>query len=90
MGSSPSKTHEAPNKAGQRELRKWTIEEVCQFVHNIGLTEAANILKANSVDGKTLSSPNFEEFLSIEIDEGGLGLTPKQKIRLQKEMQLHQ
>ena len=44
------------------------------------------------MDGKTLSSINitsstdFDCLLTIHMSEGGLGLTPMQKVRLKSEM----
>ena len=39
------------------------------------------------VDGKTLCSADFDCLLTMDMSEGGLGLTPMQKVRLKREME---
>ena len=41
----------------------------------------------NRVDGKTLCSADFDCLLTMDMSEGGLGLTPMQKVRLKREME---
>ena len=64
----------------------WSVEEVCELVQRIGFTDAARVLAENRVDGKTLCSADFDCFLVMKISDGGLGLTPMQKIRLKEEI----
>ncbi len=53
----------------------------------IGFAEAADAIMKNSVDGKTLISAGFDQYLTMGIAEGGLGLKPMQKIRLKTEIE---
>ena len=78
--------HSEPDK---RPLRDWTADEVFNLVQNIGFSRAAEILRENCVDGKTLCSPDFDEYQTRDIKEGGLGLKPMQKIRLKREIAIH-
>ena len=90
-GHGERKTAEAEQRGtGTPEPRKtfadWSVEEVCELVQRIGFTDAARVLAENRVDGKTLCSADFDCFLVMKISDGGLGLTPMQKIRLKEEI----
>ena len=61
---------------------EWTVDDVYEFVHRIGFTEAAELLKTNSIDGFELMSQEFEPLLTMSVAEGGIGLTATQKCRL--------
>jgi hypothetical protein len=70
-----------------RAFAEWSVEEVCELVRGIGFTDAARVLAENHVDGKTLCSADFDCLLTMDMSEGGLGLTPMQKVRLKREME---
>jgi hypothetical protein len=70
-----------------RAFAEWSVEEVCELVRGIGFTDAARVLAENHVDGKTLCSAEFDCLLTMDMSEGGLGLTPMQKVRLKREME---
>ena len=76
--------------AGQPHLKSgWqerTVDEVCELVRQIGLADAAVVLHENRVDGKTICSAEFDRFFTMDLSDGGLGLTLAQKARLQAEM----
>lgn len=65
-----------------------SVEEVSDLVRAIGpsFENAANTLEKNRVDGKTLGAPEMAQLLCASITDGGLGLVPMQRIRLQKEL----
>ena len=63
-----------------------TVDEVCELVRQIGLADAAVVLHENRVDGKTMCSAEFDRFFTMDLCDGGLGLTLAQKARLQAEM----
>lgn len=65
----------------------FSADQVCAMVAGIGFADAAHALKENRVDGKTLASEDFDEFMCKRLSEGGLGLTPMQKLRLKKEIE---
>jgi len=75
--------------AGKRTIDDFSVEEVCDLVGGMGETfsEAAAALRESDIDGKTLASDSFSEFLGIGIADGGLGLKPMQQIRLRKEIE---
>ena len=60
---------------------------MCELVRGIGFTDAARVLAENRVDGKTLCSADFDCLLTKDMSEGGLGLTPMQKVRLKREIE---
>ena len=64
-----------------------SLAKVCELVRGIGFTDAARVLAENHVDGKTLCSADFDCLLTMDMSEGGLGLTPMQKVRLKREME---
>jgi hypothetical protein len=79
------------SKSGTWMLSKfekwWDVKEVCGLVESIGFAEAADVIKQNCVDGKTLISADFDQYLTMGIAEGGLGLTPLQKMRFKTEIE---
>jgi len=74
--------------AGNRTIDDFGVEEVYALVGGIGksFAEAAEVLRENDIDGKTLASDGFNEFLGMSIAEGGLGLKPMQQRRLREEI----
>jgi hypothetical protein len=54
--------------------KQWDVKEVCGLVESIGFAEAADVIKKECFDGKTLISANFDQRLTMGIAEGGLGL----------------
>jgi hypothetical protein len=69
------------------KFEKWDVKEVCRLFESIGFAQAANVIKQNCVDGKTLISADFDQYLTMGIAEGGLGLEPLQKIRFKTEIE---
>ena len=65
----------------------FNADQVCAMVAGMGLADAAHALKENRVDGKTLASEDFDEFICKSLSEGGLGLTSMQKLRLKKDIE---
>ena len=70
-----------------KPFEKWDVKEVCGLVESIGFAEAADVIKKECFDGKTLISSNFDQRLTMGIAEGGLGLTPMQKMRFKTEIE---
>ena len=70
-------------------FQKKDVHEVYELVKSIGIgfAEAADAIKENCVDVKTLISAGFDQYLTMGIAEGGLGLTPMQKMRLKTEIE---
>jgi hypothetical protein len=70
-------------------FEKKDVNEVYELVKSIGIgfAEAADAIKENCVDVKTLISAGFDQYLTMGIAEGGLGLTPMQKMRLKTEIE---
>ena len=80
-------TTRLPRGKPRRAFAEWSVEEVSELVRGIGFTDAARVLAENSVDGKTLCSPDFDCLLTMDVSEGGLGLKPMQKARLKREIE---
>jgi hypothetical protein len=78
---------EAESVLAVKPFEKWDVNKVYELVHSIGFAEAAEAIKKNSVDGKTLISAGFDQYLTMGIAEGGLGLMPMQKMRLKSEIE---
>ncbi len=72
-----------------KPFEKWDVNEVYGLVKSIGMAyaEAADAIKKNSVDGTTFMSAGFDQYLTMGIAEGGLGLKPMQKMRLKYEIE---
>jgi hypothetical protein len=81
---------EAESVVPAKPFEKWDVKEVCGLVKSIGFAKAADVIEAirqNGVDGKTLISAGFDQYLTMGIAEGGLGLTPMQKERFKTEIE---
>ena len=78
---------EAESVVAVKPFGKWDVNKVYGLVKSIGYAEAADAIKENCVDGKTLISAGFDQYLTMGIAEGGLGLKPMQKIRLKTEIE---
>jgi hypothetical protein len=87
VGGASGVAAEAESVVAAKPFKKWDVNEVYELVKSIGFAEAAEVIKKNSVDGKTLISAGFDQFLTMGIAEGGLGLTPMQKERLKTEIE---
>ena len=61
------------------------VNEVYGLVKSIGYAEDADAIKENSVDGKILISAGFDQYLTMGIAEGGLGLKPMQILKTEIE-----
>jgi hypothetical protein len=68
-------------------FEKWDVNEVYGLFKSIGFAEAADAIKENCVDGQTLISADFDQYLTMGIAEGGLGLKPMQIERLKTEFE---
>jgi hypothetical protein len=68
-------------------FEKWDVNEVYGLFKSIGFAEAADAIKENCVDGQTLISVDFDQYLTMGIAEGGLGLKPMQIERLKTEFE---
>ena len=68
------------------KVKEMSVQQVFELVDSIGFSEAAQVLKKCNVDGETLCDPDADEFFTLSIAQGGLGLTGLQKIRLKKEI----
>jgi len=77
---------EAESVVAVKPFEKWDVNEVYELVKSIGFAEAADAIKDNYVDGKTLISAGFDQYLTMGIAEGGLGLKPMQTMRLKTEI----
>ena len=88
-GSASGVVAEAESVVAVNPFEKWDVNEVYELVKAIGIgyTEAAEVIKKNSVDGKTLISAGFDQYLTMGIAEGGLGLTPMLKERFKSEIE---
>jgi hypothetical protein len=80
---------EAESVVAAKPFEKWGVNEVYKLVKSIGIgfAEAAEVIKENSVDGKTSISAGFDQYLTMGIAQGGLGLRPMQKMRLKTEIE---
>jgi hypothetical protein len=78
---------EAESVLAVKPFEKWDVNKVYELVHSIGFAEAAEAIKKSSVDGKTLISAGFDQYLTMGIAEGCLGLMPMQKMRLKSEIE---
>jgi hypothetical protein len=52
----------------------WTVEVASENLRAHGCPTAADLLRENSIDGKTLFSANLESYLTFDTTMGGLGL----------------
>ena len=68
-------------------FEKLDVNEVYGLVKSIGFgfAEAAEVIKKNSVDGKTLISAGFDQYLTMGIADGRLGLKPMQNLKAEIE-----
>ena len=75
--------------AGKCTIDDFGVEEVYALVGGMGksFAEAAEVLRENDIDGKTLASDDFDEALDMSVADGGLGLNFVQKKRLRKEIE---
>jgi hypothetical protein len=87
VGGASGTAAEAESVVAAKPFEKWDVNEVYELVKSIGFgfAEAADAIKENSVDGKTLISADFDQYFTMGVAEGGLGLTPMQKMRLKTE-----
>ena len=86
LGLKPSQKKDFKTEI-EKIQKQWDVKEVCGLVESIGFAEAADVIKQNCVDGKTLISADFDQYLTMGIAEGGLGLKPMQKIRFKTEIE---
>jgi hypothetical protein len=86
-GSVSGVVAEAESVVAVNPFEKWDVNEVYEIVKSIGFDKAAETIKENCVDGKTLISARFDQYLTMGIAEGGLGLTFMQKERLKTEIE---
>ena len=68
-----------------KPFEKLDVNEVYGLVRSIGYAEAADAIKENSVDGRTLISADFDQYLTMGIAEGGLGLKLMQNLKTEIE-----
>jgi hypothetical protein len=88
-GGASGTAAEAESVVAAKPFEKWDVNEVYELVKSIGIgfAEAADAIKENYVDGKTLISADFDQYFTMGVAEGGLGLTPMQKMRLKTEIE---
>jgi hypothetical protein len=89
VGGASGAAAEAESVVAAKPFENMDVNEVYELVKSIGIgyAEAADALKENSVDGRTLMSAGFDQYLTMGIAEGGLGLKPMQKMRLKTEIE---
>jgi hypothetical protein len=58
---------EAESVIAAKPFEKWDVNEVYELVKSIGIAyaEAADAIKENCVDGKTLISAGFDQYLTM-------------------------
>jgi hypothetical protein len=78
---------EAESVVAVKPFEKWDVNEVYELVKSIGFAKAAEVLKENYVDGRTLMSAGFDQYFTMGIADGGLGLTFMEKERLTTEIE---
>jgi len=76
---------EAESLMAVKPFEKLEVNEVYGLVRSIGYADAADAIKENSVDGKTLISADFDQYLTMGIAEGGLGLKLMQNLKTEIE-----
>ena len=67
----------------------WTVEVASENLRAHGCPTAADLLRENSIDGKTLFSANLESYLTLDTTMGGLGLTATQGRQLKTDFERH-
>ena len=79
----------AGSGSGKRSIDDFSVEEVYDLVRGMGISfsGAAEALRENDIDGKTLASVDFDEALGMSVGEGGLGLSFMQKKRMRQEIE---
>jgi hypothetical protein len=63
---------EAESVVAVKPFEEWDVNEVYELFHSIGFAEAADAIRENSVDGKTLISAGFDKLLTMDTS-GAIG-----------------
>ena len=85
VGSARVVAAEAESVVAEKSFEKWDVNKVYELVHFIGFSEAADAIKESCINSKTSISADFDQYLTMGIADGGLGLKHMQNLKTEIE-----